>query len=248
MTDGFPLWRKLRSHPYLLPRDGLLVLVPALGWWLAFGSRGTLMIPRCTQSPQTCLKENIFAMDQFVVGLANRQADALSFVTQDLSAVFAILLPLGWIAFRQWRRRLEKPFARTYGTDFIILLESILWNGFLNEATRLIVQRPRPFVYLDPNFLGNLPAHYTSFYSGHTSFSATVGGFAFFTLAGRDAPDWLLTVMGLTASTLVVLTGVFRVWAGRHFATDVLVGALAGSLTALGIALLHRPPLVSAAS
>jgi len=81
-----------------------------------------------------------------------------------------------------------------------------------------------------------------SFYSGHssTSFAAAVSG-AF--LFAEGAPDEASRcVMWATEFALAAATANFRVRAGKHYYSDVLVGALVGS--ALGVSV----PLLSGAS
>jgi membrane-associated phospholipid phosphatase len=60
-------------------------------------------------------------------------------------------------------------------------------------------------------------------------------------LLGRGAPLWLLALTAFTGQALIFSTGLFRVLAGRHFVTDVIVGMLAGALVAFAVAYLHRP-------
>jgi undecaprenyl-diphosphatase len=103
----------------------------------------------------------------------------------------------------------------------------------------LIFQRPRPFVYLDPLQRGIDPAHYTSFYSGHTSFAAAMGVSVLILLWKRKVPLPFLAVLVVFIQVLVFSTGYFRIMAGRHFLTDVIVGGIAGAVTALCVLQVH---------
>jgi membrane-associated phospholipid phosphatase len=79
-----------------------------------------------------------------------------------------------------------------------------------------------------------------SFYSGHTSTAfamATAYGYLFTARHPRSkwiAPVWILGYA--YAST----TGVLRVAAGKHFWSDVIVGAIAGTAVGLAIPAAHR--------
>jgi membrane-associated phospholipid phosphatase len=122
----------------------------------------------------------------------------------------------------------------------VFFAQASLWNGFVTESIRITVQRPRPFVYADPQRYGNSPAHYTSFISGHTSFSAAAATSMVVLLARTGAPRALLYLGGSAGFVLVFLTGLFRVQAGRHFLTDVVAAAFIGTLVTLLLAYFTR--------
>ncbi|HSP77464.1 MAG TPA: phosphatase PAP2 family protein, partial [Myxococcaceae bacterium] len=75
-----------------------------------------------------------------------------------------------------------------------------------------------------------------SFYSGHTSLA-----FSLVTAAGTVSElrgyrnRWLIWAVGLPAAAA---TGMLRMAADKHYLTDVLVGAAAGSLFGVGVPLL----------
>jgi membrane-associated phospholipid phosphatase len=115
-------------------------------------------------------------------------------------------------------------------------------NGALVTAAKYLVQRPLPRTYAGDPGLVNSPGGYRSFYSGHASTAAAALGVVAMTLRYRyDQKVWPWFVAG----GIEALIGFERVRAGRHFPSDVLVGALAG--TAVGIAvpaLHHRAPSI----
>jgi membrane-associated phospholipid phosphatase len=233
--------RFFRQPPRLQAIDLLLVAAPALAWTAAVHARPDLIDRYCAMAAENCLKEHVRAWDRISIGMESTRANALSFVTQDSAGYIALLLPLLWVLYRGVKNRLSpRTTAGLAFTDFVILLQATIWNGLLNELTRLIVQRPRPFVYLDPLRFGAEAANYTSFYSGHTSFTATAALTALLTLTGREAPRPVLMLSGLLGFSLVVATAYLRVTSGRHFPSDTIVGALAGFAAAAGIAAFHR--------
>ena len=88
--------------------------------------------------------------------------------------------------------------ALAASTDILIIVDAVFTNGAVNELTRLAVQRPRPFVYANPQGEGGNPAHYTSFYSGHTSFAAVSLMSLLLILAGRGVRrSWLYAIGSL---------------------------------------------------
>ncbi len=236
------IWKKLKQAPKLNRSDILLTALPAALWLLTLYSRPFIMDLHCTKDPLSCQKSQIFKPDQ--LSLENEydtEADNHSFLTQNLTAYLAVGVPIAFGLTRIFINLLSPTQALIQvGADLLILGQSIAWNGAINETLRLIVQRPRPFVYQDPFRLGSDPAHYTSFYSGHTSFVASSGSALVFSLLGRSAPTWFIALISIGVGILIFLTGLFRVLSSRHFITDVLFAAFAGILISAWIALIHR--------
>lgn len=116
---------------------------------------------------------------------------------------------------------------------FILYLESALLNDGIKNVMKEIVRRDRPFVYGDRAPLSARTDRDAelSFYSGHAAqaFNAAVFCGMVFQELFPDSPwRWVVWTGGLAAATTV---GFLRVYAGKHYPTDVLAGALAGSLT-----------------
>jgi membrane-associated phospholipid phosphatase len=130
--------------------------------------------------------------------------------------------------------------------DFIVLGvmygESLLITNGLNMTIKDIVQRKRPFTY-------NPDAPYKdkkekdavlSFYSGHTAnaFNSAV----FVSTVFSDyypQSQWRYAVWG-TSLLAASATGYLRYYAGKHYPTDIIAGAVIGSITGWGIPALHR--------
>jgi membrane-associated phospholipid phosphatase len=234
------LIRAWRTTPKLRRSDIAWTLIPLLLWLAAIYSRGFIIRPHCAQQPETCTVDSLLPMDRPAVGLEIRNADSLSFTTQGLSGIVALSVPPLWHLTTVILGQATPVGAlAALGTDLVIFTQTTAFNGLFTESAHLITQRPRPFVYADPARATDF-ANYTSFYSGHTSFSAAATVFLLLTLAGRGAAVWLLGLAGATSYGLMSLTGLYRVLAGRHFPTDVLMGALAGACVAVLIALRHR--------
>ena len=225
--------KPLLNRSDIAQSDIVMTLGPAALWVSLVHSRAALITPRCITEPLTCGAQTVFAPDRIVLGLTSPLADAWSFKTQFAAAWLALLVPLVWSLIKRAK-------FRDIATDLVILMETILWNGVATEAIRLLVQRPRPFVKADIVNLGKDPAHYTSFVSGHTSFTAAACGCLLLTLIARKAPRAATTFCAYTGISLIVLTGLFRVLSGRHFVTDVLAAAILGSTVAFAVDRIHR--------
>jgi membrane-associated phospholipid phosphatase len=215
-------------------------LLPALFWLAAVYSRALVITPRCAQHPETCTVASLPAMDRPAIGLETGNADGLSFTTQGLSGVLALAVPPLWhLGTVVLRTATPMGALIATGVDLVIFAQTAFINGALTETSHLLAQRPRPFVYANPS-RGEDASNYTSFYSGHTSFSAASTTYLTLTLAGRGAPMWLVGASAAGAYALMSLTGTYRVLAGRHFPSDILIGALVGILVAVIVAMRHR--------
>jgi undecaprenyl-diphosphatase len=111
----------------------------------------------------------------------------------------------------------------------------------LTELSHLVTHRPRPFVYQNPAVRGTEAAHYTSFYSGHTSFVAAMSMGLLLCLFRRMAPTAALPFWAAAGQALMLATAINRIFAGRHFASDVIAGAVAGALVAVFVAYRRAP-------
>jgi membrane-associated phospholipid phosphatase len=221
--------------------DLLLTLLPALFWLGATHARPWVIRPSCSQAVQTCSKESVISVDRLSLGMEDSQADEFSYFTQNFSGFLALAVPAAWNLSLLTLGQVNAPAALTaLGTDLVVVLQTTFWNGFLTETSHLISQRPRPFVYSNPAVRGTDPAHYTSFYSGHTSFTAAANTVLLILLFLRRAPLPILLIYGAVTQMLIFSTAYFRILAGRHFLTDVIFGAIAGSLIALIISYYHR--------
>ena len=112
----------------------------------------------------------------------------------------------------------------------------------LTNIVKNAVGRPRPFVRgltaADARY--GMPDSYKSFYSGHsaTAFAMAMSFARMYTRSHPGGKPGLVYGMGIG---LAAVTGTLRVDAGKHYPTDVITGALAGSAIGLFvIPALHR--------
>ncbi len=141
--------------------------------------------------------------------------------------------------------------ARDAGTavqgaeDLLLVLEAVAFASTLNQATKFLVGRQRPFVRArgaeERSSLEGSPDDNLSFFSAHVTlaFAAAVSGATVATLRGYDTAPYLWVVGGLMA----LGTGYLRIAADRHYLSDVLVGAAVGALVGWAVPWLHRASL-----
>ncbi|MCL1833025.1 MAG: phosphatase PAP2 family protein [Leptospirales bacterium] len=175
-------------------------------------------------------KNDINKFDRSAADNWSRAGDRWSGIT----LASAMISPLAFLANDKTRE------------DFIVLGvmygESLLITNGLNMTIKDIVQRKRPFAY-------NPDASYKdkkdkdallSFYSGHTA-NAFNSALFVSTVFSDYYPQsqWRYAVWG---STLLAAsaTGYLRYYSGKHYPTDIIAGAVIGSITGWGIPALHR--------
>ena len=124
-----------------------------------------------------------------------------------------IVLTLALLAFKSTRRAgLSSVCAMVIGLVVV------------NITVKPLVARPRPWDAM-PGFESLVTEKDFSFPSGHTTVA-----FAFALAVCLAAPRrW----MKITAACVAVLMGLSRLYVGVHFPTDVLAGAVIGSLCGL---------------
>ena len=116
-------------------------------------------------------------------------------------------------------------FRQTRKAGFSALCAMLIGLVVVNLTIKPMVERPRPWLVIE-NFVNLVPEHDPhSFPSGHTN-----AAFAFALAVCAAAPKrW----MKVTAVCMAVVMGLSRLYVGVHFPSDVLAGALIGSLCGL---------------
>ncbi len=144
------------------------------------------------------------------------------------------------------------PLIKNKSWNQLITLGLIYAEGYyltagITRCTKILIQRKRPYLYnnttipeADKIDLSKEDNAYFSFFSGHTSsafYSASFISKAFYDMYGANRWFYTVTALSYTAASGV---GYLRIRSGEHYPTDVMVGALAGSLTAYFITELHK--------
>jgi membrane-associated phospholipid phosphatase len=204
--------------------------------------KGELPGPSC---PGVCDPGRLNALDRTVVGNNSHVAAVIS----DAFVGTSVALPLGLDLIDALVHKNGDRMAG-YGKDVLVLAEVLSMDYLLNSVVKFAVRRPRPFTYdasVDPAEREQNDAA-LSFYSAHSSISfAMATSYSYlFTLRHPRSPGLVVPVW-IGTHLLASATAVLRVEAGKHFWTDVITGALAGSSVGLLVSYLHhrlgtRPP------
>lgn len=118
-----------------------------------------------------------------------------------------------------------------WGERGMIVLQTYLLNFGTTTLVKSLVHRTRPFVYNE-----NVPMSEKlkkdarmSFFSGHTSTTATSCFLAATMLTANGQNKNLSPYIWSTAAALPALQGYLRWKAGKHFPTDVFIGYVVGA-------------------
>jgi len=127
-------------------------------------------------------------------------------------------------------------------TVAVMYAETVLWSFSASSLVKALLPRTRPFVY---NPAAPLPEKLSkearrSFFSGHTTASFSSAVFLSTVFAAYHPHSkwrkvvWAGTLLGATT------VGVLRYGAGKHFPSDILVGAGVGSAIGYLVPWLHK--------
>jgi membrane-associated phospholipid phosphatase len=177
-------------------------------------------------SPTTC---TWCSPDGFDVGARNllrwqdtQLANTLSSAT---GYVLAPLAAAGWLVVasgdhRTWRRAFD---------DVTPVVQAAIVASLIQHVTKLTAARQRPYAhYAAPGTLVPTEEDNVSFFSGHTSltFSLAVSSGVVASTRGYELAPYIWA----SGLTLAAATGYLRIAADRHYATDVMTGAVVGSI------------------
>jgi membrane-associated phospholipid phosphatase len=222
----------VQATPVPLPRDPAMVyhvrpnvdvavtLGASVTTLLAYLYADRLITPRCPCDPG-----QVNHFDRGAIGNTSTTARRLS----DLMAAAAVGVPLVIDV-------IDLGQGEALVSDAIVFAQTLAINGLLVGTTKIIVHRPLPRSYAgDPILIGK-PEGYRSFYSGHTSLVFAALSASAMTIRLRyGEKTWPSVVTAIVGTTV----GVARIADGRHFPTDVLVGAVMGTATGILVPSLH---------
>ena len=121
----------------------------------------------------------------------------------------------------------------------VMYAETLAISHTVAHITKGLVLRTRPYMYYDVDEAPEDDWN-RSFYSGHTTMSFAAATFASYTFCSYFPESaWRYPVV-IGSYALAATTGIIRVQAGCHFATDVLVGALTGTAIGFPVPWCHR--------
>lgn len=150
-------------------------------------------------------------------------------------------IPVGVFA-SEWALAAPQGTRRQLGEDLLVVAEAGAVQGLVNEVVKVLVARERPYAHLglEPDSGGS--DEVVSFYSGHTSTAFALVAAAGAVASSRHYPHaGVIWAVGFPVAATV---GYLRIAAGKHYLTDVLVGAAAGTVIGFGLPLLLHPGAV----
>jgi len=132
-----------------------------------------------------------------------------------------------------------------FGAFSLMFVEAFALQNALNQLVRSMQLWPRPYVYAGRGE-GRKKAEsargeaYGSFYSGHASAAFTVAVFTGEWFSEIYPNSQYKSLVWVSSFTLAAAVGALRVVAGKHYPTDVVVGALMGTGVSFGVLKLHE--------
>ena len=223
-------------------RDGLIAGVSGALW---IGSEAFL---KKQLAPKTCRwcdraadgTDTLNAVDRWGRGVGGRTEEEREHWALASDLTDFIALPVAVFGGQYLLASGSGASPSLYAQDATIILQAATLSALMNQVVKFSVGRERPFVHVLPEDQKGLTDKPTdnnlSFYSGHTSLA-----FSLVTAAGTVSElrgyrhSWLIWAVGLPAAASV---GLMRMGADKHYLTDVLVGAVAGSAFGVGVPLL----------
>ena len=179
---------------------------------------------------QNLNKNNIPSFDRWATQFHDVNMDKISYYP------FYAVMPLPLILLA------DKKISKDAGRIGIMYLEAFAFTGVLYGASPYFVDRFRPDVYNT-----SLPMSYrtdgnyrNSFFAGHV---AVVSTSTFFIAKVYDdyhpQSDWKWVIYGGAAAATIGM-GYMRLEAGKHFPSDILIGAIVGTTSGLLTPTLHK--------
>lgn len=213
---------KLKWHPAIdLPVTGVL----GLGWLVSEFAVKKQLAPAtcawCDPNPIDASFRTLFAPR------VGPSGSSTSDLVSNITWVSGFLLTLGLDAVLAHRAGALKEFP----VDALIICEAVFAAMAVNQTTKFIAARQRPFVAALPAAeraaLADPADGNLSFFSGHATFtmSVAVAAGTVALLRGYEGAP-LVWLVGVPVS---IATGVLRLSADKHNFTDVAVGWLVGA-------------------
>lgn len=183
-------------------------------------------------------KADLLPWDRKFAGRYSETADFMS----DVGSVFALApFVIGGMAWYNGNSDKEE-----FWTFSLMLTQALLFQHGINVACRSLQIWPRPYILSDTGTKGNDKAQkakaeaYGSFFSGHASAAFTIATFTSEWYSQTHSNPATIRVVRALSYSLAGFESALRVAAGKHYPTDVIVGALVGTGISFGILKMHK--------
>ncbi len=180
--------------------------------------------------------KNINFIDRSAVHNWNNELSNLS----DKTRSTAVKLPIALIVGQAMGGNFNNTF--TLGLMYV---ETITLTSEVASLVKTLAQRKRPYLYSTQLSMEEKAATLeynvtNSFFSGHTSMAFTSAVFLSKTVTDIYGKSLFSKSVWIASLSLASYTGYLRYEAGRHFPTDILMGAFVGSAIGYLVPVLHK--------
>jgi len=194
-------------------------------WWdaasfpagaLLYMTPSRLGMPRNAFACVPCDPATLLGIDRISVHPVSNRADIASDVALYVVAAGTAVVGLGHLSPPQWQG------------NFATFANTAIWSAAAAEWMKVLVHRSRPVMYTSSAaYATKVRSSQLSMPSGHTAIAFATAT-TYLVISGREH----LAHRGRNSVflyTTALSVGALRVAAGKHFPTDILVGALLGS-------------------
>ena len=180
---------------------------------------------------------DLLPWDRPVVGRYNKNADKVSDWAAALGAAPLALAGYSWYS--------GDVGGKDFAAYVLMLSQALALQNGVNLMVRSMQIWPRPYVYATEGDGAEAAKDargeaYGSFFSGHTSAAFTIAVFTgeWFSEIYPESPyKGIVWASSLSAAGMV---GALRIAAGKHFPSDVIMGALVGTGISLSVIRIHK--------
>lgn len=168
--------------------------------------------------------------DRWVAGKSSESASQIS----DIPFAASFVLPLALL--------FNDDINDHTGQYIGMYLQSLSTTSALYTVTAGLVNRSRPYVYDENLDIDRRTSNngQRSFYSGHVAASATATFFAAKVYCDFNPDATGKGFIWAAAATIPAVVGYYRLQAGQHFLTDILLGYGLGAATGILIPEMHK--------
>jgi membrane-associated phospholipid phosphatase len=205
--------------------------IPAAGAFIVISTQGFRALDKnASLSSEDVLKLNPNDINAFDRATATRNPSGFDKAEKNANVMlnFSIFSPIVLA--------LDKDVRKDWVDLITLYLASQAFDNVLYFTSIAAVRRPRPRAYNTALPMGDRTGvgMSKSFFSGHVSFGATATYFAAKVYTDYHQIKGMKRVLLYTAAAVPpLLTGYFRIEAGKHFKTDVITGFIAGATSGI---------------
>ena len=158
----------------------------------------------------------------------------LANTVSDVLLVIAIASPLFLLT--------SSDVHRDIGIYSNMYIQNMIFSYSLTYLTKSNVYRLRPYVYNEevPVEEKLTPGSTYSFFSGHSAMAFSSAIFLSTTFHKYHPESKFTPYVWATSITLASIIGYLRIYSGQHFPSDVVIGAVVGSLVGYIVPLIHE--------